>query len=175
MGHIVFAAPAIARFHLHERVARALRSRGHRVTVLATDPVGFAFYSAQGLSAWQVKSGPSRGLVAPLDSFAEQDCLLRGIAHPTLSQLTRAVQPLERRLGGLVRFFEVDTPDLVLLHQERGGMHQLLHFLAREFGSRILWTGDGLAALVLVGATKLRRFAYLTALPSTGSSRGSAA
>lgn len=144
MGHIVFAAPSIARFHLHERVARALRSRGHRVTVLATDPVGFAFYSAQGLPAWQVKPGPSRGLATPLDSFAEQDCLLAGIARPTLSQLTRAVRPLERRLGGLVRFFEVDTPDLVLLHQERGGMHCLLHFLAREFGSRILWTGDGL-------------------------------
>ncbi len=144
MGHIVFGAPSIERFHLHERVARAVRTRGHRVTVLATDPVAFAFYSAQGLPTWQVRPGPSRGLSMPLDPFAEQDCLLRGVSRPSLTQLTRAVRPLQRALGGLVRFFEVDTPDLLLLHQERNGMHRLLHFLAREFGCGILWTGDGL-------------------------------
>ena len=144
MGHIVFAAPSIARFHLHERVARALRNRGHRVTVLATDPVGFGFYSAQGLPTWQVKPGLTRGLSTPLDSFAEHDCHLAGLSRPTLGQLTRAIRPLERSLGGLIRFFEVDTPDLLLLHQERDGMHRLLHFLGREYGCRILWTGDGL-------------------------------
>ena len=144
MGHIVFAAPSIARFHLHERVARALRNRGHRVTVLATDPVGFEFYSAQGLPTWQVKPGLTRGLSTPLDSFAEHDCHLAGISRPTLGQLTRAIRPLEHSLGGLIRFFEMDTPDLLLLHQERDGMHRLLHFLAREYGCRILWTGDGL-------------------------------
>ena len=35
MGHVLFAAPSIESFHLHERLARSLQRRGHRVTILA--------------------------------------------------------------------------------------------------------------------------------------------
>jgi hypothetical protein len=44
----------------------------------------------------------------------------------------------------MLRWFEAERPDLLLLHQRRCGPHALLHFVARETGTRVLWTGDGL-------------------------------
>lgn len=43
MGHVVLGAPPVARYHLHERLLRVLRQRGHRVSVLATAPATRTF------------------------------------------------------------------------------------------------------------------------------------
>ena len=50
MGHILFGAPSLQHYHLHDHLASALRSRGHRVTVLAADPLDFEFFSAMWCS-----------------------------------------------------------------------------------------------------------------------------
>ena len=47
-------------------------------------------------------------------------------------------------LPALLRFFELERPDLVCLHQQRTSCHQLAHFVARELGIHVLWSGDGL-------------------------------
>lgn len=143
MGHILFAAPGIRRFHLHERLARELRTRGHRVTVMCPDPVEFAFWSAQAMATVHVRPGRPEPSQAPLQELAETDCLLAGSA-PLGARLWRATRRLQGLLPGCLRWFEADPPDLVLLHRRRGSVQALLHFLARECGSRVLWTGDGL-------------------------------
>lgn len=143
MGHILFAAPGIRRYHLHERLARELRTRGHRVTVLCTDAVEFGFWSAQAMATLFVRPTRPEATRAPLRELAQNDCLLAG-RRPTGPALRRAERRLQRLLPGCRRWLETDAPDLVLLHGRRGGAQALLHFLARECGSRVLWCGDGL-------------------------------
>lgn len=143
MGHVLFAAPGIRRFHLHERLQRELRARGHRVTVLCTDPVEFAFWSAQAMATVYVRPGRPEPSAAPLAELAAIDCQRAG--RPAAgARLRRAERRLQRLLPGCLRWLEADPPDLVLLHGRRSAEQALLHFLAREGGSRVLWTGDGL-------------------------------
>ena len=144
MGHVVFAAPSIARFHLHERLGRKLLSRGHVVEYLCPDPVSFRCHSAHGLAARLLAVGRGAPSRIPIAEFALQQCLLEGIRDPDPAELGRRARPLTLIASGLVRFFERNRPDLVFLHQERGGLHRLIHFVAREYGTRILWTGDGM-------------------------------
>lgn len=144
MAHILFAAPPLARFHLHERLARALQTRGHRVTVLTTEAVELTFWSHQGLPAHRVRPGRAPDVPLPISEFAAQDGMLAGQPRPGGRALDGAARRLRRVAGGILRQFETDPPDLVLLHQARSGLHRLIHFIGREVGSRILWTGDGL-------------------------------
>ena len=149
MGHVLAAAPGVERFHLVDRWLRELTARGHRTEVLCVDEADFLFWSAQGHSSSLVSPQTNAAakadlrLQVPLREFAELDCRrMRRAARG--STLRRAEQRLLRLLPGLIRRFEVDAPDLVLLHQQRTGAHAMLQFVAREFGVRILWTGDGL-------------------------------
>ncbi len=144
MGHIVFGAPSIHRFHLHERLQRELRFRGHRVTWLCTDPAAATFAEAQTMPVLRVLPGRQEPTAhAPLRELAELECHRLGLQPHGRHRARR-----ERRLGtllpGLLRFFEAWAPDLVFLHADRSGDQRLIHFLARECGSRLLWTGDGL-------------------------------
>jgi hypothetical protein len=143
MGHVVFADPGIRRFHLHERLARELRSRGHRVSVLCVDPVAATFWSCQDLGVTRVQPVRPTATQVPVERFAALDCRLRD-TRPAGRALGRATARLQRLLPGIQRFFEVETPALVFLHRERSGTHGLLDLVARESGSRVLWTGDGL-------------------------------
>ena len=55
MGHVLLAAPPIARFRLVEAVQRGLLQRGHQVSVLVTDPVTRRCFEAQGLAAQELR------------------------------------------------------------------------------------------------------------------------
>ena len=143
MGHIVFGAPGIDRYHLVERLARELRSRGHRVTVLSLDAAEHEFWSAQGLAATRVEPGEPDAGRAPLRELAEIDCRRRR-RRPTGPTLRAVERRLARVVLGLQRFFETDAPELLVLHQRRTSNHALLQFVARECGTRTLWTGEGL-------------------------------
>lgn len=144
MGHILFAAPSLYRFHLHERLARLLRSRGHRVSVLAADPAAARVWAWQGLPTRELRPGHVVRHRVPLDEFAVRDVLLAGRSKDVATLRVRARAALERRLLALFRMFETDPPDLVLVHRERSGLHRLIAFLAREYGCHVLHTGDGL-------------------------------
>ena len=144
MGHVVFAAPSIARLHLHERLNQKLLSRGHEVTTLCTDQVSLRCHDAHHLSARLVRSGGSVPPRIPLEEFAIQQCILEGLPHPEPHEIRRRARQLAVLAAGVVHFFERELPDLLLVHQGRGGMHRLMHFVAREFGVKVLWTGDGL-------------------------------
>lgn len=146
MGHVLAAAPNPERFHLVDRWLRELVQRGHRTEVLCVDAIDFAFWSAQGHAATQVAPGPANAAASarvPLRELAALDCRRLGRVEGG-----RAVQACERRLArlvpALVARFEHDPPDLVLLHGRRDGAQSLIQFVAREFGVRVLWTGDGL-------------------------------
>ncbi|MHC5064366.1 MAG: capsular polysaccharide export protein, LipB/KpsS family [Planctomycetota bacterium] len=145
MGLILFAAPGIEQFHLHEQLGRRLVQGEHRLLLLAADPKNHVFYQAQGMPSRLLK--PQRQCShprIPLEEFALLDCKLAGLANPSLSQLRQARTRLERMVDPILRFFEVELPDLVLIHQNRSGIHRLVHFIAREFGSQVLHTGAGL-------------------------------
>lgn len=149
MGHVLAAAPGVERFHLVDRWLRELTARGHRTEVLCVDEADFVFWSAQGHASSFVAPETQAAAIAdlrarmPLLEFAEIDC--RRSNRPARGRpLRRAERRLVRLLPGLLRRFETDAPDLVLLHQRRTGVHAMVQFVAREFGVRILWTGDGL-------------------------------
>jgi hypothetical protein len=144
MGHVVFAAPAIAHWHLHDRLAHALQRRGHRVTVLCADPMTRAFFDAQALSVRELRfDGRGRGSDLPIEALAEVDVRLAGRS----SRLRRAAarRSLRAVAGAAVDLFAGDAPDLLLVHRQRTGLHRLLHFLARQFGCRTLHLGRGYA------------------------------
>lgn len=142
MSHVVFAAPDIERWHLHERLGRELRARGHRTTLLCVDPVAFTFFAAQDAAAVMVLPGEAMPTEAPLWDLARDDCRWHG--RPTTgSAPRRSLRTLQRTLPGLLRFLEHQQPDLVLLHARRDGMARLIQFVAEELGIRVLWTGDG--------------------------------
>ncbi len=147
MGHIVFAAPGIDRFHLHERLRRELQQRGHTVTVLCFDPVAHTFWRHQDGATAFLAAGTPDAMQAPLGDLAARDCERMGIprASPAARHWHRRVhEDLARWLPSLVRWFEGHRPDLVMLHQSRRAEHCLVQFVAREAGSRVLWIGDGL-------------------------------
>ena len=132
MGHIVFAAPSIGRFHLHHRLRRDLLRRGHRVSILCTDRFRFTFWRQQ-VSDVDLVAASSR-----------QEC------PAAMRDLLEQMQPAEerRRLLALApaihEWFEREQPDLVLFHQERSIAAACMQFAARSNGSHVLWTGEGL-------------------------------
>lgn len=143
MSHIVFAAPGVDRFHLIERLTRELQSRGHRATVLCIDAAEFEFWSAQGMAATRIAPGHPDPMRVPVRELAELECRRRR-RIPAGRPLAAVEHQLACLVPGLLRFFETDSPDLVVLHQRRTGVHALIQFLARECGSRAFWTGSGL-------------------------------
>lgn len=147
MGHIVFAAPGIDRFHWHDRLQRELHRRGHRTDTLLFDPIAQTFFHHQGFPCTWIAPEAADAMRAPLDELAATECARLGL--PAQSKQHRAAQRriatrLARCLPGALRWFEHTRPDLILLHDRRSAEQGLLHFLARECGTRVLWTGDGL-------------------------------
>jgi hypothetical protein len=143
MGHIVFGAPGIDRFHLHERLHRELRFRGHRVSWLCADPIAATFAGAQAMPVVALPHSPGEATRAPVDELAELECLRLGEPATDRRRRRRAAS-LHRLLPAARHFFETWSPDLLLLHGARTGVRRLLHFAARECGSEVLWTGPGL-------------------------------
>jgi hypothetical protein len=143
MGHIVFAAPGIRRFHLHERLHRELRFRGHRVSWLCADRTAATFAIAQSMPVVRLQPEAREQDRAPVDELAALDCQRRGLPGSGRAHRRTAVRLL-RLLPAARRFFEAWRPDLVLLHGERSGTQRLLQSAARECGSQVLWTGEGL-------------------------------
>lgn len=147
MGHIAFAAPGIGSYHLHERLRRELLQNGHRTHVLCLDPAAHTFWRCQGGDVTVVGETTADAMRAPLAELADRECARRGLRPNDPRHRgthTRCRQRLARLLPNLVRWFETSRPDLVLLHQERTAEHALVHFVARESGIRVLWTGAGL-------------------------------
>ena len=135
MGHIVFAAPGIDAFVLHDRLAEALRQRGHATSTLCLDAGEHAFWRAQGADAVLLRedsAAPDDSL--PLDAFLADHGTARGRTRRWLLRCAPAVD----------RWFERSAPDLLWLHARRGPAQRLLHFLARRHAVRVLWTGPGL-------------------------------
>lgn len=168
MGHVLFAAPPTHRLHLHERLGRRLLSRGHRVTVLASDPFTAALYAAQTMAVREIRPATPMTSHAPLQEFALIDRIAAGDASPGHYRLHRDERRLSRSLRALVLLLETDRPDVVVFHQGRSGLHRLLHFLARDAGVPVLHTGDGLLPGTMQwdgegidgGASVCRRSAY---------------
>ena len=134
MGHIVFAAPDIRRFHLHERLRRELIRRGHRVSILCTERDRATFWQAQASDAALLS--PDRRTAAASD--AELTATLEGMGR---REGRRAAQ---RTLGAARRWLERERPDLLLFGGERSPAHAALQFAARTVGCAVLWVGDGL-------------------------------
>lgn len=130
MGHIVLAAPGIGRFHLHDRLARALHQRGHRVEILCGEPAERTFWRHQELTPLSLPTAPA-ATDLPWDELA-----------PTCRRGRR--RQLGELAGGVRAWLAGAAPDLVVLHQDRGDVAQVLQFVARAAGCRVLWTGDGL-------------------------------
>ncbi|MBL8727334.1 MAG: hypothetical protein JNM25_02810 [Planctomycetes bacterium] len=147
MASIAFAAPGIDRFHWHERLTRELRQDGHAVTAVCVDPVEHTFWRHQSIDSTLVRLGPPDPMRAPIDELALRASQRQLPARSHRQQRRRLLhhrQRLASLLPGLLRWFEAERPDLLLLHQRRSGAHALLHYVARETGTRVLWTGDGL-------------------------------
>ncbi|MBL8726027.1 MAG: hypothetical protein JNK49_18420 [Planctomycetes bacterium] len=147
MPNVLFAAPPVARFHLHERLQRELRRRGHQTTWLLVDGQEARFVAAQEQPVVLVQSEPDAGCLDEAAGWAAADLLLRGLA-PTGRRWRKALALRSRWLGShwsaVERCFDRVRPDLVLCHQRRGGVPALVQFAARERGIPVLWTGDGL-------------------------------
>ena len=147
MARIAFAAPGIDAFHLHERLRRELEQHGHATTVLCTDRAAHTFYRRQGGDVVLVRAGATDPMHAPIGDLATRECTRRGITahHPRFRAVHgRLSTQLARLLPTMLRHFETLRPDLVLLHGERSAARGLLQFVARELGTRVLWTGAGL-------------------------------
>lgn len=155
MGHVLLAAPTIERFHLHEQLGRRLMRRGHRVTLLATDPVTFRCFETHGLPARLLRPGRGEDPAGlPVHELAVRDATLegRGRVPIRLDRLRRLRVRLSRRARPLVRLFETEIPDVVVL-QGRTGLHRLIDAAARAFGCSITHLGPGL----LTGTTQRDR------------------
>jgi hypothetical protein len=146
MGHVFLAAPTVERFHLHEQVGRRLMRRGHRVTLLATDPVTQRCYEAHGLPARLLEPMRSQDPAGfAVQDFAVRDLRLQGGGgRPDLRQLRRLRQRLTRRVAPLLRLFETEIPDLVVTTDGRSGLHRLIDAVARNFGCAVTHLGEGL-------------------------------
>ena len=147
MGHIVFGAPGIDRFHLHDRLHRELAGRGHCVTTLLLDPVAAAFWRQQGQPCCLLGRSAAVPSTAPLAELAATECQRRGLSVGSRQHrrtAARVERELARWLPPLQRWFAGAAVDLVLLHGRRDAAQALLHFVARQAGVLVLWTGDGL-------------------------------
>lgn len=139
MAQIVFAAPGIARYHLHERLHRELLRSGHRVRVLEPEPTAALFWRAQGLAPETLSRGAAGDAgLAPLDEFAAR------AGRPGTRAFRRAHAALAAWTPAVMQWFAAERPDAVLLHQHRGPWQALLQFAANAAGAAVLWTGDGL-------------------------------
>lgn len=135
MSHVVFAAPGIDAFGLHDRLAEALRQRCHTTSTLCLDAGEHAFWRAQGTDAVLLREGAgATGDWLPLEEF---------LADPT-SGRSRTRRWLLRCAPAVERWLERTAPDLLWLHTRRDPAQRLLHFLARRHSVRVLWTGPGL-------------------------------
>lgn len=132
MGHIVFGAPPVSAFVLHERLQRALLQRGHHTTTVCLDAAEHAFCAAN--------LTPSVLLGARV-SGDENAAAALGMPETTPARTRRW---LASALVAAERWFERAGADLLLLHERRGPMATLLQFVARRHGVRVLWTGPGL-------------------------------
>lgn len=132
MGHIVFGAPPVSAFVLHERLQRALLQRGHRTTTVCLDAADHAFF-ANNLT-------PSVLLAARQQRQVDAIAAL-GMPEDTP---TRTRRWLASAFAAAERWFETVPADLLVLHARRGPMATLLQFVARRHGVRVLWTGPGL-------------------------------
>jgi hypothetical protein len=133
MGHVVLGAPPVARYHLHERLLRALRQRGHRVSLLPLAPAEATFWRHQGEYLARLPANGAREAVAnwPFDDLA-----------PARRHGRR--RRFADRAAALAAWLGAERPDLMVLHQRRDDDAALLHFAARAHGCRTLWFGDGL-------------------------------
>jgi hypothetical protein len=147
LAYVLFAAPSIASYHLHDRLAELAARRGHRVAVLAVDPVARAFWLAQGLPVQTLNTTRTLPPLAhdlPLAELAEIDCRLAGHAGPTPAAQRRAEHQLRRHAGRLSVLWRDDPPDVVVMHEGRTGLHRLVHYLSRQHGIGVLHLGEGL-------------------------------
>lgn len=137
MGHVVFADPGIDAFGLHDRLAEALRTRGHATTVLCLDAGEHAFWRSQGADAVLLREPAeacSTDAALPVEEFLGEEARGRNRTRRWLLRCALAVE----------RWLERTAPDLLWLHARRGPSQRLLHFLARRHAVRVLWTGPGL-------------------------------
>ncbi len=134
MGHIVFAAPDIQRFHLFERLRRELVRRGHRVAVLCTERAGFTFWREQATDVDLLAD--TRRVATPTD--AVDDDALESLAGG------RERRAALRNFGAARRWLEREQPDLLLFGGERSADHTALQAAARATHRATLWFGDGL-------------------------------
>jgi hypothetical protein len=130
MGHIVLGTPGIDRFHLHERLVRDLRQRGHRVDVVCLDAVAQRFWRHQDEATVALRE-PAGPFAVPIDELAPG---VRAAARRALAASGAALH------AWLVR----ERADLVLLHQDRTTEARVVQFVARAAGCRVLWTAAGL-------------------------------
>ncbi|MCB9879921.1 MAG: hypothetical protein H6835_20205 [Planctomycetes bacterium] len=134
MGHIVFASPPIERFPLLMRLRRELLRRNHRVTLLATDPIGATFWRHQ---VGEVVAPASAAPDAAAGAHAAIVAARHGLGARQLARL-------RRQSAGLHRWLTVEPPDLVLFHDRRSPANACLQQAAIDVGARVLWSGDGL-------------------------------
>ncbi len=146
MGHVLLATPTIPRLALHDALARGLRRRGHHVTTLVRDPVTRRCYEAHGLRVQELSRDRAANLPrSPLPGLAAREARLHGRSPAgAQSLLARSRRRLAREMGGLMRSFEIDLPDLVVLIDARDGFGRMAHWVAREFGCELVHLGTGL-------------------------------
>ncbi|MFN8823544.1 MAG: hypothetical protein ACK501_01130, partial [Planctomycetota bacterium] len=133
MGHIVFGAPPVDAFVLHERLRRELHQRRHATTTVCLDAAEHAFFAAN--------LTPATFLCAN-DGPTDADVVAQ-LGLPTDTPRTER-RWLARAFAAAETWFAHAGADLLLLHARRGPMATLLQFVARRHGVRVLWTGPGL-------------------------------
>ncbi len=147
MARIVFGSPAFATFHLLDRLQRQFARSGSSVTSLLTSHAQARFWRLNGLDAALLEPTAFEPMRAPLAAFAATEC--DRVVGPTTSarrrrRETATVHRLGRLLPALVHWFERSRPDLVVFDGSRTAEQRLVHFVAREFGTRTAWIGPGL-------------------------------
>ncbi|MEZ5964480.1 MAG: hypothetical protein R3F56_11590 [Planctomycetota bacterium] len=151
MPHVLFVAPSLGSFHLHDRLAELAMRRGHRVSVLAEAPEEQAFWAAQGFTVRPLRriARLADDPALPLRELAEIDCALAGRPTDHERAWLRALRRLRHLAPGVLQTLERDPPDAVLVHDGRSGLHRLVHFVARRAGVGVLHLGQGLLPATL--------------------------
>lgn len=135
MGHIVFGAPPVDAFVLHERLQRELRQRSHRTTTVCLDAAEHAFCAANLTPA---------SLLCASDASPDADIDIAALLGLPAGMPRATCRWLARAFAAAEHWFANAGADLLLLHARRGPMARLLQFVARRHGVRVLWTGPGL-------------------------------